>query len=287
MAEKKLQSAKSPREGFFDREEAEDALELLFQFANHFQWTKAFAQIQPLLKAAPGIKQAVTIYRNTLLSVQEGLRDGVTTRQSASADLLRANIELKEAYSNYTEKLDSNDRNATPAEKWLLLDIDNTSNPLKVYDRNMNEIQTRINREGVFSGFVPILPIVSPQLDPAKLKKKGIPSNSYAGYTILEKQFIAGISHEYIRTNLNLPAKGVPSEKQTKLVVDEFRDLLLAKYRSRRFVEMSSPASWWGAQWLWFSTNTEYNVLKECTIVPNAVSSLKIKSWSFPFSTRG
>ena len=83
----------------FDVDKAADHLEILLKYANHFSWQKAFAQIPVLLSVIPQLKLAVTLYRNTLLSVQEGLRDGALTRQEASKELFSANGSLHDRFA--------------------------------------------------------------------------------------------------------------------------------------------------------------------------------------------
>lgn len=264
----------------FDVDKAADHLEILLKYANHFSWQKAFAQIPVLLSVIPQLKLAVTLYRNTLLSVQEGLRDGALTRQEASKELFSANLLLKEAYDVQLENLNS--KKLTLQEKRTLLE-DLHLNTLKVYDRNMNEVQTRLGREGLFLGFAPVLPLMSPPLDHSKLKALGIPSRVFADYVILERQFVVGVSQDYIKTTFGLGPRQTATPKQSTIILDEIRDLVRTRFRSKSLTEMAEPASWWGAQWMWFVSKGEFKQLRACTIADSSEVRLRVRSWSFPF----
>lgn len=265
-----------------DHDAIEDALALASTAAKKLQFKVAQGHAQVLLSLFPGLKTALRTYTNTLTSINEGLTDGALTKKGAVTEAEMANNVLREAVHKATDAL------SQPAKYDPdVLYKDLSQETLKVYDENMNSIQTTLNKRGLFVGYAPVLPIMQPPLDATKLKRAGIPSESFAGYTILKKEFVAGITAEELKKLMSeQPGPGMSEAKKKKLEEEalvHFREAVEAKYKHLKLTQMGNVAGWWGAYWFWYATSAEFKVLKACTINSTAVSSLKISRWNFPF----
>lgn len=244
----------------------------------------AKSTINLLVASIPGLKNSAMTLKNAIVSATEGLRDKATTKAVVIADLTEEYNLLQESLSKILDNL----RNPAPTsfEEALQQDLDRTS--LRVYDKDMNVVQTRLNKSGVFTGYVPVLPISGPPLDAAKLNRAGIPAERFAGYTILNKQFVAGISNDFVRANVQTVGKDGKKresirEGDRQKILDEFVETVKARYKHLHMNLAADPHSWWDATWFWFLGSAEYRRMLSCTINDNTVQSLKVKKWSFPF----
>lgn len=266
-----------------DRDSIKDTFDLATKAAEKFQFKVAQGHLQVLLNQFPGIKTALRNYNNTLTSISEGLKDGALTRAGALIEVRSAGVELESAMS---KAMDTLSQPAKYDPEVLYKDLSKDS--LKVYDKNMNEVQTKLNRSGVFVGYVPILPLTTPALDHSKLKAAGIPADHFAGYTILKKEFVAGIHRDEINKLLSEEITPSTSASKRKELEDEvikhFQESVQAKYKHLKLVQMGELASWWESIWFWYAPASEFKLLKSCTIASATVQSLKIKNWSFPFN---
>lgn len=269
-----------------DLERTNDLIKSLEKEMKSLQFKLAVHSLQEILTEIPGLRSSAKVLKNSILSVEEGLNSGVIKKVAAQIDMGQAFDDFAKNYAKMTTEFSSK----KPAfDETLYQAVGHDQ--LKVYTGSMDKIQRAITKAGVFTGYTPVLPLTSPPLDATKLKRQGIASQTFAGYTILEKQFVAGISVDFI--NANVPkAEALPNEKPTRKVkptetpekiLSEFRDIILTRYAHLRLREMAQPMSWWGATWLWFATERELEIWKKCSINPTTVSSLKISKWGFPF----
>lgn len=269
-----------------DFDKLNDTLELITQAAKKFQFKVAQGEMQALLTMYPGAKSALRVYNNTLTSISEGMTDGHLTRAGARSEVDMANTEFSAAIK---KSIDTLSQPSKYDPEVLYKDLSHDT--LKVFDTNMNAVQVQLNKRGVFTGYVPVLPITQPPLDAGKLRSNGIVAENFAGYTILKKQFVAGITYDELKKLMPIqPGPGV-SEAKVKAAEEEalkhFREVIEAKYRHLKLVQMGGTTGWWNAYWFWYATASEFKVLKSCTINSTTVQSLKIQNWSFPFHRKG
>lgn len=269
----------------FDTQEAYELIEDLDRVARRFEWNSIGPVITRLITMLPGMKRSLYKYKNTVTSVREGM------------DLLgptAAKKELKQAYDELSFAMGVaigglQQKNTLPDD--LAHDVD--FQVLKTYDRNMNEIQARIQKDGTFVGYTPVLALTSPQFSVTKLKSKGILASTFADYAILNKQFVAGISNDYIRAampRMKTADKAAISKQFVKTkdeILPEFKELVLKKFARLHLAEVADPSFWWDATWLWLVPSKEFEIMKSCTVVSNKVASLQVKKWAFPFENRG
>ena len=269
-----------------DFDQFNDTVSLATHAAGKFQFKVAQGHLQVLLNLFPGTRPALRVYNNTLTSINEGLRDQALTRAGALVEIKLANTKLE---SDLKKAMDSLSQPSKFDPEKLYHDLSHES--LKVYDKNMNEIQTKLNKTGMFTGYVPVLPLTQPPLNVDKLNRIGITADHFAGYTILKKQFVAGISRDQLIKMRPKTKPGVIYTENQKKQLDEdavqtFRDIIERKYAHLKMTMMGEPTSWWEAVWLWYAPTSEFKALKSCTINEATVQSLKIKGWSFPFHKR-
>ena len=265
-----------------DHDAVNDNLALAAKAALDLQFKTAQGYIKLLLTQIPGLRPALRTYNNTLTSITEGIADGALTRAGAKVECKQANDELETAVSKVLKGLTE----PSPFDpEALYKDLDTST--LKVYDTNMNQVQVQLNKHGIFTGYVPIVPVTKPSLDTAKLKAHGIAADNFAGYSILKKEFVAGITHDKLKLLENAPdAKGKNKVISEKAAIKEFEALVLSKYKGLHLELMAEPTGWWGAMWFWFGTKKEFEVLKHCTLSTGASESLKMIGWSFPFNRK-
>lgn len=265
-----------------DVDKINDLVSTLQKELKTMAFNNAVQTLGQIMTEMPGLRASIKVIKNTVLSIQEGLEDKVLTKKAALEELKAAFEEFAEGLQTILDEL----THEKPALDEYLYQAIGTD-PLKVFQGSMDKVQRSILKTGVFVGYLPILPLTGPPLDAIKLKKKGVPAQAFAGYTILEKQFVAGISLDYIRAH-STPADGTGKKSKNKeaspeKILDEFRDVLKSKYGHLHMSELAPPISWWGAMWIWMATSKEVDVWKTCTINQTAVSSLKVSKWSFPF----
>lgn len=268
-----------------DEDAVRDVLERIRSEILQGKFNLAIASCRALLTTLPGAKSSAIAFINTIRSAVEGMSSGAVTKAQAKADLLAGIEDLKDSVQAILDLV----KNPPASSFEEALDQDLSRSPLRVYDDSMNQVQTRLTRDGVFTGYVPIIPISGPPLDPDKLNKAGIPAARFAGYCILKKQFVAGLSLDYIRAHSSLPGKNgvarrAKKEDSPEKIIQEFRETVLGRYRHLHLNEMAEPTSWWGGIWLWFAPSKEVALMHRCTISPVTVSSLKVSKWHFPFA---
>lgn len=272
----------TPVKATLDFEKIDDMVSSIAQAATKFQFKVAQGEMQALLTALPGAKTPLKVMNNTLVSINEGMRDGHLTRKGAAHEIELAITQFKDSIQKLSDSL-SQPSKFDPE----VLYKDLSKDTLKVYDKNMNQVQVQLNHSGMFTGYVPVIPITQPPLDMAKLKAAGIAADTFAGYTILKKQFVAGITLEQLHKMAPKAADpNTPREKAKKLeeeALQQFREVIESKYRNLKLVQMGGQIGWWNAYWFWFVNSSEFKLMKSCTINSTTVQSLPVKSWGFPF----
>ena len=265
-----------------DFDHINDTVQIAMKAAEKFQFKVAQGHLQVLLTSFPGLKAILRIYNNSLTSISEGLKDDILTRAAALREVQKANKEFEQGVAKNTDAL-----SAPPKYDPEVLYQDLSHESLKVFDKNMNQVQTELNKRGIFTGYCPVLPITQPPLDVTKLKAIGLPADTFAGYSILKKQFVAGITVEELHKMMSMPHDVSMSEAKKKELEEEaighFKEIILAKYKNLKLVQMGGTHGWWSAYWFWFAPASEFRALKACTINSTTVQSLSIKNWSFPF----
>lgn len=266
-----------------DLEKINDLLISLRKESYAFQFKLAVHTLQEIITEIPGLKSSGKIYKNVLLSIEEGLNEKVLTKKRAQEDLSAGIADFTNAYNELAKGF-TQTKSAIDEVLYQAVGTDQ----LKVYEKNMDLVQKSIIKTGAFVGYVPILPLTGPPLDSNKLNRMGIAADKFAGYTILKKQFVAGISIDYLKDGTDIttvdPKKRLAKGDSFDTIVGEFKEIILSKYAHLHLTEIAPHISWWGATWFWFSTNAELSIWKRCTINENEVSSLKVRKWSFPFA---
>lgn len=256
-----------------------------------FKFNSAIAASRLLLQEIPGARASITVFINTVRSVDEGLNSGTILKPQASLELHDAIFHLRLGVVTQLDLIN----NPPPTSFEDALKNDLSRDPLRAYEADKNKLQMAINKTGIFAGYLPVLPLSNPPLDAAKLVKAGIPASSFAGYTILNKQFVAGVSLDYILAHARTKGKQnqpvtvqhmLSGDKEAQAIITEFRETVQARYRSLKLTEMTEPHAWWGAIWLWMATPSEYRAMHACTINSTTVSSVKFRKWDFPFAAK-
>lgn len=266
-----------------DYDEVIDNVDMATAAALKFQFKTAQGYLNILLNLLPSLKPALRVYKNALTSIAEGLADEAITKTQATKELEGENNKLKIAAMKATKDAESDKPRF--GEQDLLKDLNRDS--LKVYDTNMNQVQTHLNKHGIFAGYVPILPITQPALDTSKLKKAGIASDNFAGYSILKKEFVAGITsealHKLIAAEKTIKTSPKSEAARTDAALEEFKKIIEAKYKHLKLVQMGEVTGYWGAYWIWYAPASLFKTLKHCTMGISGGDSLKLRQWSFPF----
>jgi hypothetical protein len=234
----------------------------------------AVSTISSLSTELPGLKSSGRVLKNVILSVQEGLQEGIIKKKTAELDLKKALAEFLEILEDYIRSLYED---KPSLDEVLMQRL--PKNVLQPYVAKKDQLQKAIIKTGTFVGYTAVLPLVRPPLDVSKLKRNGISATPFAGYTILDKQFVAGISNDFIYESI-LPGK---KSKEPSAALDDFREIILTKYKHLKIIEIAPPIGWYGATWFWMTTSKEVEIWKKCTINETSVSSIKANKWSFPF----
>lgn len=269
-----------------DDEQISELLEELHGACKTMKTNLARQIVSRILTLLPGIRQSSTVLKNAITSAEEGIRDKSAKKSEIIEDLL-------EEYDTYEEGVKTvlhNLRNPTPTtfEEGLSQDLKRVS--LDTYDKDKNQIQQTLLKTGIFTGYIAVLPISNVALDAKKLNRAGIPAESFAGYTILNRQFVAGISNDYIRERTvkkkregKAPARLDKDKKAPAKILQEFHDLVVGKYRSLKLYQAAEPISWWDATWYWFIQPQMMETMRRCTIQDGPASRLIFTKWSFPY----
>lgn len=265
-----------------------DLLEQIEADSIRSKFNSVISSARLLLQEIGGAKASITKFINSVRSVHEGLNSGAITKAQVQLELKDALFFLRLGVVAQLDLI----RNppATSFEESLEKDL--SRDPLKVYERDMNVVQTRLSKDGLFTGYVPVLPLSNPPLDAEKLQRAGIPATRYAGYTILNKQFVAGISLDYIlahtKSKIKPGSEGrlISGDKEAQAIIQEFRETVQARFRHLKLTEVTDPHAWWGGIWLWMASGSELKKMHSCTINETTVSALKFRKWDFPFTTK-
>jgi hypothetical protein len=270
----------------FDESEAYELVEDLNRAAQRFEWKTIQPTLSRLLTMLPGMKKVIYKFKNTVTSVREGLESDTLMQKAAKEELADAYKELSFSIGIAIGEL----KRGNDLPEKIANDLDTRT--LKTYDKNMNAVQSRIQRDGTFAGYVPVLTITTPPLSVRKLNAKGILATNFADYPILNKQFVIGVSNDYVR-GLMPAMKTQDKEKISKAFADtreqaiqEVVEIVSKKFSSMKLVQIAEPIYWWDATWIWMMNSKEMEMLKQCTIVDSKVLSFLIKKWSFPFENR-
>ena len=269
-----------------DEDVVKDLLDQIDDDVLKFKFNSTILDSRLLLQTVPGARATITVFMNSVRSVKEGTDSGMVTKAQAVLELKDALFHLRLGVVTQLKLI----KNPPPSSFEESLDRDLKRGQLLTYEADKNTLQTRLNKNGVFTGYLPVLPLSNPPLDAAKLIKSGIPATGYAGYTILNKQFVAGISLDYIQAHTkSAPVtnvqKMISSDENAQEIIKEFRETVQARFRHLKLVEMTEPHGWWGAVWLWMASGAEYKLMHSCTISDRTVSTLKFRKWDFPFAS--
>lgn len=245
-----------------------DTNKMLWKAARNLRFNEAQADLSVILKYLPGFKAALRSISNNLISFKEGLETGDVTK--------KAYIEyLDDTQPDFTARLEE-----FIQDQYKQVDPigigDLTRDSLKVYDKDMNQVQQKLLKNGLFAGYLPVIPITRPPLSVPKLERVGYSAEAYAGYTFVKKQLVLGISR-------NLLAQHTSAKFKIDDVFKEFQESFLKKHGKSKYVAVGQPLSWWEARWVWLISPDELNLFKKCTIVDGTASGLVVSKWSLPF----
>lgn len=239
--------------------------------------SSAQAVLKRMITVLPGLKKSANVLINTIVSVREGLASKEITKKTATEDLKSGIAEFQEALDAIIESVDVSDS----SEEQVIDDLPSLlKDQLTPYDSSANEIQVKLNKNGVFVGYAPVLPLCKPPLSKEALKKNAFPFKDFGGYLILEKQLVVGFSNDYIRQHLN------KKDKEATLL-EEMLDTVKAKYRNMKLVEVGGLSGWYGAKWYWLLPESQLRLLRKSTIAGPNSSSFSVSKWSFPFFRSG
>lgn len=256
-----------------DQEELQQLFKDLSSHLRQGKFQNAKALLQRMVTQLPGLKKAANIFTNTIISVQEGLSTAEITKKAATE-------ELRSALDIYKETLDSIIEDVTTHEQLdPVKDLPGLNN-LSDYDSDANEIQVKLNKSGVFVGHAPVLPMASPPLSQEALKKNAFLAEDFNGYPILKKQLVVGFSNEYVQQHISKSMK-------REAVLEELVNIVKAKYKSLKLVQVGPAAGWYGATWFWLVPDRDLGLLRKSTISGPGSTSLKVSKWSFPFYRSG
>jgi hypothetical protein len=273
-----------------DQDLVRDLLDQIDSDSLKSKYNSAISSARLLLQEIPGARSSITEFINTVRSVDEGTDAGAITKAQGTLELKDAIFHMRLGVVTQLDLI--NNPPATSFEESLQQDL--SRDPLRAYDADKNKLQVALNKTGIFTGYLPILALSNPPLDAAKLVRRGIPASSFAGYTILNKQFVAGISLDYILAHNKAKGKKptanvqhmLSNDKEAQAIIQEFRETVQARYKHLKLTEMTEPHAWWGAIWLWMSSSSEYKAMHACTINDTTASSLKFRKWDFPFASK-
>lgn len=243
------------------------------------------------------LKLAVRSYNvemlNTLTSVEEGIASGDLTLNGAKR-------ELRDAFQKYrlaVEKvLDALIIPTQEDEARSLEDVlKRSTETLLSFEKNRTAIKERIKSQGVVVTTAPVLVLSAPGLDVAKLKYNGFKSKSVEGYPVIEEQMVVGISVDVVLNRIpgrkfdektSQPLKpSTPEQRQE--VKAEFLETVLTRFKNRKLIQLGNEVAYEGTSWFWLAPSDHVKLFKSCTTSPHTVNSLSIKSWGFPFSSKG
>lgn len=256
--------------------DAELALDLL----NNLKTSASKMMLQTVLSAAsrlqtlmPVLKKPLVILRNTLDGVSSALEDG-SIKQAAAK---RMTAEAVAAFEDQVKLQLSMLSRQSDQELKRELVVDS----LNEYSVDLDSIKRKLINQPYFVGYTSVLPVVTPFLSMQALTDSGFQAELYHGYTILKKQFVAGLSTDYIRKRLE-------SESDRKLTADdvynEFIDLIKAKHRGLNLVSLGNTVSVENCAFTWLMPDRQLRVLRTCTSAGRGSKNLNIKSWGFPFT---
>lgn len=214
-------------------------------------------------------KKTFTIFQNNYNSVNDGLKDGTLTSRAAKKSL----EEALEVFEIAVMKEISAANEPSRGDSYGSMD-----NNLKGFEGTMNDLQTGLIRSPFYVGRAPIVPITAPILSLQNLKKNGFKADPFQGYSILHNQIVAGLSSEFVRTEMSKDPKAKAVD-----IYQEFIDVVKSKHKSLDLIQLGREVPYWSATWSWLIPSRDFKVLASSTSSGRPASSINVKSWGFPF----
>lgn len=238
----------------------------------------AQALLNKIITELPGIKKEANVFINTIVSVREGLSSSEITKKEATSELKEGLTRFETALTAMLEEVDQSE--APEAMEDLKHEL---SDELKAYEADTNSMQVKINNNGFFVGYAPVLPLVQPAFNSEALKKNGFTSARFGGYLILHKQLVAGFSNDYVKSHLSEKEKAKGGRAAEEKILQDLVDTVTAKYKRLKLVPVAPPSGWYGATWFWLIPERDLALLRKCTMTGPNSSTFKVSKWSFPF----
>lgn len=248
------------------------------------QFKSARGIMRSILTAFPGVKSLNIKFLNALTSMEEAVATGEMSLREMST-------ELRSEFNGYrlrVLKMVEEANSPTQKEELSTPDlIGQGLSGLKGYESSRDQLEKDILNRGLVVAYAPVIPISSPPLDIAKLNANGFKSDSFAGYPVLHKQFIIGMSTEQILTEVTHlfggDGKSSTAEQREK-VIENFIQSVTGRFPSQKFMPVGGTHHFYDSTWVWLLPQSHFNLFKKCTASPVSVQSLHIKRWSFPFA---
>lgn len=241
------------------------------------------------------LRKRLVWFMNSFLGIAEELSEGSLTLVEAKG----AYQDAAKFFRSFTKDLIDNntvaDRNAD--------DDEGTAQLLGRYKRTQSVMQSHVTQRGLFFDLAPVLPMVA--FDRSKLQQLGIASANMQGYTILESQYVLGISLAKVEAMLDRDREGLeeelndvttPKSEKTDIAkrlkalnsaasIDakfaELLEVFQSKHRDLILVA-ERPVAWWEARWYWLAKPKTLGLLRTATF---GGGKFAVQNWGFPFQS--
>ncbi len=228
--------------------------------------------VEDIGRDAKGLRHPLVLIFNQFQSLRDALVEDEISLKEAEAELQKATNAFLNAVAVVSEFYAQNNTKKEVQDVLTRQFIRNATASSKA------DLNREVNKNGVYVGYAPIIPIVQAPIDVNFLKRKGLKVRSYEGYAILEKQLIVGMT-------LDMQGKisGLPHQSANKpsASYEDFVDTVKAKFRSLRLVEVGKPRHEMSASWTWLVP------AKELDWISSSTKTRIITSWGFAFTGVG
>ncbi len=158
------------------------------------------------LKLQGSAVKAAQIIFNKFVNVSNTLRVDEITRPSAIKmikDLVKE-LEIALANQQLIEEIKEPKADGETSDLSLGFNFDNekVKELLETYDGSKTKLEADLIKNHKVIGYAPVLPLTKPGLMAENLNRVGIKASRVAGYTVLDKQLVVGISLDFLKSEV-------------------------------------------------------------------------------------
>lgn len=224
----------------------------------------------------PGTRKLLVGYGNAALGVMGRiLADDLDNWPRARKTLDRHVVDILKLAEEQLEENPSEDESgeedAALLIKWRL---------------NARHLRAELLQRGMAYGEAPI--ITRFPFDRNKLRRASLPFEVFAGYTVLTRQKVFGVSHAFIEDQYDIENEAKPGKRNIpeSVKVDIVKSALdLFLMRNPSLVALGETAHpWEGGRWFWVMQRNMLPILRSCGLGSSTAGGLGV--WGFGFESK-